>query len=117
MGSMVDAVEPLLPLRIDEATFEDPILTLAGAGWALNAVCSWRVRRRRELWFSWSSPDAVDLVWELVGHRVVRVVVTELGDPAFELSRDVSLDIFADTNLDPWVFRSAGRVFVGSVSG
>lgn len=58
-------------LTIAELEFQDPILVLSGDGWALTAMCPWRVLRGPALEMSWSTPDAEDRVWDLIGRQVV----------------------------------------------
>jgi hypothetical protein len=43
----VDIVSAQLPLTIDETTYVDPVLTLAGIEWSLSVVCLWRLRGGR----------------------------------------------------------------------
>lgn len=55
------------PLEITEIAFQDPVLALSGEGWALTAMCPWRVLRGDALELSWSTPDAEDRAWDLIG--------------------------------------------------
>jgi len=64
---------PLLPLKIKEAVYADPTLTLAGDGWAFSSPSAWRMINSAVLDFGWSSADAPDLVWDLVGLSIVSV--------------------------------------------
>lgn len=114
---IADALRSARPLRIDEVDYSDPSLTLTGDSWSLNLTCPWRVRRAQNLWFSWSSENIQDLVWDLVGYEMESVRAnTGNGDPIFGLSDDVELDVFADTDLDPWILHLPTRIFVGSAS-
>ncbi|HEV7758263.1 MAG TPA: hypothetical protein VGO78_04720, partial [Acidimicrobiales bacterium] len=102
-----------VPLLIGEATFTDPTLVLGGDGWSLAATCPWRVvDHDHGIEMSWSSSDAEDRVWDLVGVQIT-AVRQHGSDPAFDLSTGRVLEVFSDTDLDPWVLRLAGMTFVG----
>ena len=81
------------PLEITEIEFQDPVMALSGEGWALTAMCPWRVLRGDALELSWSTPDAEDRAWDLIGRQVVaadqhgRDAVLQLSDgSSIELS-------------------------------
>jgi hypothetical protein len=102
-----------VPLLIREATFADPTLVLSGDGWSLAATCPWRVvHHDHGIEISWSSSDAEDRVRGLVGVQITSV--RQRGnDPAFDLSNGRVLEVFSDTDVDPWVLRLVGVTFVG----
>ena len=65
---------------------------------------------------SWSSPDAADLVWDLIGLSIVGG--SERGlDPAFDLSNGCVIDLFVDNATDPWILRLADITLVGPLHG
>ena len=112
-------IGPMLPLTIKEAAFTDPTLTLVGDDWAFSSPSAWRVIKGGVLDFGWSSADAPDLVWDLVGLSIVSVASQSpvmRGDPAFELSDGRWLEIFSDHAVDPWAMRLPNITFVGSPS-
>lgn len=114
---IANALEPLLPLRINEVQFVDPAFTLVGDNWSLNMLCPWRIRKAGALWSSCSEPDRADKVWDLVGHEILGVAgLPGAVDPVFELSGSLSLELFADTDTDPWALLLPGQTFVGSAS-
>ena len=85
---------------------------LAGEGWALTAMCPWRVLRDDALELSWSTPDAEDRAGDLIGRRVV--AAEQHGrDAALRLSDGSVIDLFSDSDTDPWVLRLPGLTFVG----
>lgn len=117
--SLRAALADLLPLRISEASFADPVLTLAGDNWALNSLSAWRVTKDGVLVYGYSYPDAADRVWDLCGQSIVSVAAQSAlmrGDPALGLSTGEWLEIFSDHPTDPWVFRLPAGTFVGSPS-
>ena len=108
-----------LPLKIREATFRDPTLTLAGDGWTFSSPSAWRVIKSNVLDFGWSDTEASNLVWDLCGLSIVAVCKQSprmSGDPAFELSDGRWLEIFSDHAVDPWSMRLPNMTFVGSPS-
>lgn len=115
------ALESLLPLRIDGLEYHDPVLTLGGQGWALSLVCPWRLQNGESNVTAWDEDDVGDASWDLVGHHleaVTRRVAGNEEDPVFELSGGFRLEVFADTDLDPWVLRLPTQTIVGrSASG
>jgi hypothetical protein len=113
--SISEYVERAGPLEITEIEFQDPILALAGEGWALTALCPWRVLRGDALELSWSSPDAEDRAWDLIGRQVV--AADQRGrDAALRLSDGSVIELFSDTDTDPWVLRLPGFTFVGPLA-
>lgn len=108
-----------LPLKIKEAAFTDPTLTLAGDGWSFSSPSAWRVIKDGVLEFGWSNSDASDLVWNLCGSSILSVVPQSSrmgGDPAFEISGGRWLEVFSDHAVDPWSVRLPDVTFVGSPS-
>ncbi len=117
---MIDLVAELdnhLPLRIDSAQFSMDCLSLRGSEWSLTIHCPWRFTSGTSLWFSWSDDNAVDLVKQLENHNIVRTRMIDNGtDPAFLTSLGPELQLFADTDWDPWVLRVPDTIYVGITS-
>lgn len=112
-------IREALPLTIREAEWADPVLTLAGEGWSLAASCPWRVTSNSGLEISDSHPDAVDLVWELVGVSVRAAQPQNNGalvDPRFILSNDTVLELFSTFSSDAWTLRLPTLTIVGPLS-
>ena len=113
--SLVAALAKTGPLTIAEIEVQDPILVLSGEGWALTAMCPWRVLRGTDLELSWSSSDVEDRAWDLVGRQIVSA--EERGrDAALQLSDGSVFELFSDTDTDPWVLRLPGITFVGPLA-
>lgn len=114
------SVSALLPLRVGELEFNDPVVVLAGSKWSLSIVCPWRLTRGGALVTSIEDPGAEAHLRELVGASIVEIVAqTGWGtarDPAFVFADGARLELFADTDLDPWVMRLPDKTFVGSAS-
>jgi|GEM_PF-2145765 len=113
-------VRDLLPLRIDEVEFNEPTATLAGPSWAFSATCAWRLTRSGLLICSSGQLDAQAGLGELVGQQITAVTRQSAAgptmDPAFHMTADHYLEIFSDTDYDPWVMRLPAITFVGLAS-
>lgn len=111
-AAMATHIAARLPLHIYEAEFSDPMLLLGGQGWTLAVTCPWRITNSTVVDISWTSQDAADRVWDLIGQTIV-TIRDEGRDPVFDLSGGAQLEIFSDTDADPWVLRFEGQTFVG----
>jgi hypothetical protein len=115
---MAQALAAQGPLRVDEVSYSDAALNLAGVDWSLLVACPWQVRRGGSRLFAWDDDDAPDRVWDLIGHAIEEVHRRPLAgsnDPVFSLTGDIVLQVLADTDWDPWVLHLRdGPVFVGS---
>ncbi|MGH9209953.1 MAG: hypothetical protein ACRD2C_04655 [Acidimicrobiales bacterium] len=95
-----------LPWPIRAAEWTDPTLLLTGDDWTLSITCSWRVVAPAGIAYGWSSADAEDQVWDLVGREIQRVEPqgsVAYTDPRLVLSGGLGLELFSETELDPWV--------------
>jgi hypothetical protein len=116
-ANLVEAVKRQGPLRVDRVEYVDPTVVFAGEAWSLAITCPWRLLRGESAVIHWDDPDVGDLVWDLVGHAVTEVRWRSPGrsnDPVLLMTGGYRLEIEADTDLDPWVFRLADLVYVGS---
>ncbi len=120
IDNLREAVSALVPLRVDGVEFNDPVVVLAGPNWSLSIVCPWRLRRGGALLTSIEDPGAEARLGELVGATITDVVAQTsrgtAGDPVFVFADGARLELFADTDLDPWVMRLPEETFVGSAS-
>ena len=117
-----------LPLAIDKASWSQPVLTLSGESWSLSVTCPWRLRADGDfldaagsglpLGESERGSDLEKHVAALVGREIIAVSAADddLLDPAFRISGGFVIELFADTDLDPWVMRLAKHTFVGIAS-
>jgi hypothetical protein len=113
-------ISPSLPLRVSSVEFHDPTAVLAGSEWSLAITCPWRVTRGGALVTSPSDPHAAARLGDLVGGAIAslrdRSGDDTPADPVFVFSDGARLELFADTDVDPWVMHLPGAVFVGSAS-
>jgi hypothetical protein len=65
--SLAAALQPLLPLRIEEVQFRHGTLTVIGDRWSLNLIGEWEWRRGPVVVTDQDQPDAEDAVWNLCG--------------------------------------------------
>ncbi|MEV5542838.1 hypothetical protein AB0L13_39065 [Saccharopolyspora shandongensis] len=117
MRELVSMIRPHLPLRIDRVDVTEDNLNISGDGWALNVTCPWRMMTDDGLWFSWSDVEAPNLFTSLIGRELQDVRLIDNGpDPAFKISGNAELQVFGDTDYDPWVISAADTIVVGLVS-
>jgi hypothetical protein len=112
--SIPDVLAERLPWRIERAEWTDPTLALGGPAFSLALTCSWRVRDRVGLVYSWQFSDVDERVQDLVGATVVRFEDLDVAfvDPAMVLDDGRRLELFSDTHLDPWVLHSGDDLVV-----
>jgi hypothetical protein len=115
-----EVLSPLLPLRLEEVEYNDPMVVLVGPGWSLSVACPWRLMRHGRLLTSYGDDGAAVILDRLVGNAVVGF---DAGDPSrspgdirIALDDGATLDVFADTDLDPWVLRLPDQTFIGTAS-
>jgi hypothetical protein len=117
---MHEALSQMLPLRIEEVDYNDPMVVLSGTDWSLSVACPWRLMRDGRLATSYGDEGAGEVLAGLVGNEVVALGSADSsrvpGDIQVVLRNGTVLDVFADTDLDPWVLRLPDRTFVGTVS-
>jgi len=115
------------PFKIGEVDYPDPVVTLAGDNWSLSMLCPWKLLHHGSVVVD---PDnmtesgetateiVTDAVWELVGHSIIEVRQSKSNqnDPTFILTGEYSIEVAADTDLDPWVMSVPGITFVGTMS-
>jgi hypothetical protein len=114
------SLSALLPLRIDGLEFNDPVVVLIGANWSLSIVCPWRLTRGGALVASIEDPSAEAHLRDVVGGAITDVIPQSAGgaspDPVFVFADGARLELFSDTDLDPWVMRLPDKTFVGAAS-
>jgi hypothetical protein len=107
--------------------YPDPVVSFAGDDWALSMVCPWKLLHCGSVVVD---PDnlvesdvaateiVTDAVWELIGHSIIKVrrSGTNQNDPISVLTGNYSIDVAADTDLDPWVMSVPGITFVGTMT-
>lgn len=120
INELAEAVARKAPLRVDQVEHSDPTTTLIGQSWSIAITCPWRLLHHESLVVDWQDDAAADAVWELVGNAITSIAPRSPQhprDPVLKLSDGYALEIEADSDLDPWVFRVAGHTYVGSKSG
>lgn len=118
MDDLIQFLGMWLPLRVDSVAVADPIVTIIGERWSLSLACPWQLVQGEIVLTAWDRSDVEDAIWDFVGRDVVEVRRAQnFVDPIFRLSGGIDLVVDADTDLDPWVLRVAGRTFVGAAQG
>jgi hypothetical protein len=105
-----------LPLVVAEVQWVDPTLTVVGDDWSLSVTCPWRVVTPHGIAFSCSTADAEDQLWDTIGKAIVSIEpqgATNPFDPVFRFADDTLLELFSDSELDPWSLQLPGMSLVG----
>ncbi|WP_187978208.1 hypothetical protein [Mycetocola sp. JXN-3] len=123
--SNLDIVESALPLRITYANMApDPFLTLSGDGWGSNYTCPWVLRGPGIL----IDPEARDELTDenqitnddiafLIGREIIGITSgPDMIDPILHITGGISLEVTADTFVDPWMIRLPDIVIVGTMA-
>lgn len=127
MRELADRVAIHGSFKINRVDYPDPVVSFAGDDWALSMLCPWKLLHRGSVVVD---PDnlveseevateiVTDAIWELIGHSIIEVrqSTTNPNDPTFVLSGDYSIEVAADTDLDPWVMSVPGITFVGTMT-
>ena len=115
-----EALSPLLPLRLEEVEYNDPMVVLSGPGWSLSVACPWRLMRESRLETAYGAEGAAAALDGLRGGEVVGFNpaggTCSPGDIRVALGNGAVIEMFADTDLDPWVLRLPEHTFVGTAS-
>lgn len=119
-GDVREAVASLLPLQLEHVDYNDPMVVLSGPGWSLSIACPWRLMRADKLATSYGDEGAAEVVAALAGGEVVALESVAAdrasGDLRVTLSNAAVIELFADTDLDPWVLRLPDQTLVGTAS-
>lgn len=110
--------------RVD---YFDPVVTLGGQAWGLGTLCFWKLLRDGDVVMDPEELDVdeavehelvMDALWELVGQSIVSVEQSELNpnDPIFLMTSGYTLQLRADSDIDPWNMDVEGQYFVGSMT-
>jgi hypothetical protein len=119
-GPLISAFAGRLPAPIDRAVYPTGTLQLSGEGWAVTASCPWRLSRQGELIVGWSDDRAADVVGAL-DERTLQSLALRRGlggadDPVLILDDGSTLELFADSDDEPWTATVDGQRMVGQGS-
>lgn len=117
--SLAAAIRPLVPLRVRQVEYHDPMLTVIGDRWSLALIGEWTWRRGDQVAATFGEPNTEDAVWDLCGLDLVDV---RFPDPAFDgdcsfVLSDGRIEVRSDrSGFETWTFRhdALDVVFVGS---
>ena len=107
-GTWVGFVNSQLPLPIERAEWEDPVLLVGGSNWSLQTTSTWRIVGRRSLVAGSEEEDSRGRVPELVDRPVIRcsrLTDSPCADLRLELTGGWLLEVFVATCQDAWVLR------------
>lgn len=119
INDLIKSVEKSLPLKIERAEWNDPVLSIGGSGWSFNTTSSWRIVNQSCLVTGCEDDAASEAAAKLKG-CIIRsceaMSVEPALDPRFILSNGTKLEVFSATAVEPWVMRLPGDepIFVAS---
>ena len=118
MNRILRALQSHLPLRVDQASWAPPNLSIYGPEWSLNGMCAWRVINHGIVVGASGSQDSESSIALLAGKCLVRASIQSVAcppDPVLFFDDGHILELFSDDVLEPWVMRlPAGEVFVAN---
>lgn len=112
------AIRPLLPLRVRQVEYYDPMLTVIGDGWSAALIGEWTWYRSDQVVTVGGDAGAADVIWDLCGLDLLEVSFPDPGfdgDCVFVLS-DGRIEARSDrSGFETWTFRHdvLDTVFVG----
>jgi len=107
------------PLRIERVEGNRVLPTLVGPEWALALVCPWVLRDGKDVVVEWDGPSSEEIAALVSGDAIVAVELRdpmEPQDPAFIFESGRVLEIYADSDLDPWRFRIGNDIYIGPLA-
>lgn len=119
LSAAVRFAASVIPLPVGFAEWAAEHLTVSGADWSFTTSSSWRLFRDGACIVS-SSEHPEHAVDHLRGAALVgfqRRSGEHLDDPVLRFDNGVVVEVFADTLVEPWVFKLPGMTFVPSSIG
>jgi len=118
MSAFFEAVALLLPIKIEQVSWDGDTLMLSSAAWSFRTASAWRVSKDYELQFACWDDDARILVSQFLGTSVVEfnwIINRQPIDPSIKLSDGCVLDVFCSTSIEPWVMElSDEAIYIGN---
>jgi hypothetical protein len=103
---------------IAEATFDGFNLSLGGGNWGFGSTSPWRIVEGGDLVAGCGDPEAAsEALKSIIGTSLVDVSAQSpsmRGDPVLVLSSGQQIEVFSDTQIDPWTFVIPGMTYVGT---
>ena len=103
-----------LPVTVSGQETNDPMFAVFGenTSWALSVACPWTISGPGYE-YRWDGETFELAMARLVGAQLMSVEIgDDLIDPVFFFSGELRLEVHADSDQDPWVFRLPGMDFV-----
>ena len=118
MQTLIDLSESLLPLSVNEVSWDEDTLSIAGSDWSFSTKGAWRIVDEESILAACWDKDVSDFV-DKVGKLAIVAIETQGQtlniDPVFRLSDNTWLEVFSTESVDPWVLELPnGKVFVGN---
>lgn len=107
---LIDQFRKAGQLLITEVQYDDYNLLIMGTGWTLNTTSSWRILSNGELLGNYDSKTKAELK-SLIGESIISI--NQIGDVDIDFSLSFSdgkkLQVFSNSNFEPWIFAMDGE--------
>ena len=106
-------IKDLLPLRVEEASWNDPTLHFYGTDWSFWSLAAWRITLNNKLIFGsddGENPEIANLIKSSLIERVESQSPNFPVDPSFYFADGHVLETFSDASYDTWTFRLPNNV-------
>jgi hypothetical protein len=103
---IVNKIKLYLPLRIQNASWDDTILNLNGTDWNFTTMSAWRLKENNCMICGCFDENSIEFIEKLKGFQIEDCTFTDasLIDPIFLISNGLHLEVFATDTYEPWVF-------------
>jgi hypothetical protein len=111
----LEAISKRLPWRVRTAEWIDPNLVIGGDDWSMTISCPWRVGTPAGVSYGSASSNAEDRVWDLIGADVLAIEpqgMVSYADPRLVLSGGLTVELFNDSDMEPYVLRSGDDIVI-----
>lgn len=106
-NKILKELENYLPLTVEDATWNYPILHFYGKGWGFSTMTAWRLLQDGKLITGSDEDRACTTIENLKNLQVISFQFQLIDfpvDPVFIFSNNYILEIFSTFFLDPWLF-------------
>ncbi|HEY3545989.1 MAG TPA: hypothetical protein VGK17_07835 [Propionicimonas sp.] len=79
--TLAAAIRPLVPLRVRQVEYNDPMLTVIGDGWSVALIGEWTWYRSDHVVTFGGDAGAEDVIWDLCGLDLLEIL---FPDPGFD---------------------------------
>lgn len=112
-------IQKILPIKIDEASWNAPTLHFHGIDWSFWTLSAWRISLKNRFVCGSDDENNPDIERILTGSSIESISAQSANfpvDPVFYFSDGHVLEIFSDASYDTWTFHLPGDVVYDFIS-